>query len=242
VHSGEDTIVKADAARPLAAALGVIAEQYGWKVDYEDPVYANGEAKDASVPEWRKQHPESKGVLIPSGGVFFANLGRISSTNPDERSVLEMLVQAYNSSANPGYFTLIETPNHRFCIRGSSRSPSSSKSTQIFDELIQVKSEQQSGLDALQELTSHCATNTPIELGLVPSNSLSQTTIKGYTELLSCRERLGRILSAMPSNLIYDLFYDIGSKSYYLSIVPAHRVIIGSDGKEIRVPLAPPAP
>ena len=239
VRSGGDTIVRANAARPFVAALEVIAERYGWKVDYEDPVYSSEETKDATIPEWRKQHPESKGVLIPSGGEFVANLGRISPTNPNERSVLERLIQVYNSGANPGYFRLVETPSHRFCGRGSSRSSSSGKSIQIFDEMIQAKPDQQPALDALRELMLHCGADgkIPIEPGIIPNNSLNQTTIKGNKGPFSCRERLGRILNAMSSNLIYDLFYDIGLKTYYLSIVPAHRVIIGPDGKEVRVPL-----
>lgn len=50
-YSGEDVIVSASDPRPLEQAITSVSEKYGWIIDYEDPVYAIQESRDAAIPE-----------------------------------------------------------------------------------------------------------------------------------------------------------------------------------------------
>src|SRR5260370_24713242 len=61
-RSGNEVLVSADAARPLLEALTVIAEEYGWIVDYEDPIYSSAESRDVTDPAWRREHPKGRGA------------------------------------------------------------------------------------------------------------------------------------------------------------------------------------
>jgi hypothetical protein len=235
--SGEDTVVTVQGARPLSLALTAISEQFGWGVDYEDPVYSPAETGDAAVPEWKSQHPGEQGLLVPSGEKFVGNLGKIDMNKPDERRTLDNLIRVYNQSLNSGYFRLIETPFHRWVVSGWSRTVKTP--TGILDGMMQPGPDRQVASEALQKLAMQCGSSggVPIELGLIPNNALSQQAVDGYNEDLSCRDQLGRIIKAISPSMIYDLFYDIGSKSYYLSIVPTHRIVIGPDGKPTTIPL-----
>ena len=53
-RSGGDLVVSVAASRPLYFALLALSEQYGWVVDYEDPIYTRGETRDKTDPNWRK--------------------------------------------------------------------------------------------------------------------------------------------------------------------------------------------
>ena len=120
-HWGEDTVVTSQGARPLSLALTAISEQFGWGVDYEDPVYSPAETRDAAVPEWKNQHPGEQGLLIPAGEKFVGNLGKVDVNKPDEQRTLDNLIQVYNQSLNSGYFRLIQTSLHRWTVSGWSR-------------------------------------------------------------------------------------------------------------------------
>jgi hypothetical protein len=101
---GRDTYVSVINSRPLYQAVIAVSQKYGWVIDYEDPVYSAQESRDVTVPEWRRTHPNQRGALVPSGGIFVANLGEIDGQKPNEAEILQRLVDQYNQSANPGYF------------------------------------------------------------------------------------------------------------------------------------------
>lgn len=237
-HVGTDTVVSAHGPRPLYFAVSEVSEQFGWIVDYEDPIYSTKESRDAAVPEWRRKHPGEKGLLVPSGTDFVANLGQIPDPPIRPTALLEHLVSLYNQSPNPGHFVLIRTAERRTVVSGSSRM-SDNPAKALLDYTIQPDSQKQLVSEALKKLTDQCgaAAGVPIELATVPSNALSQSSLEGFKGALSCRDQLGRIMNAMPYALSYSLLYDIGSESYYLNIVPARQIVKGENGKPVSVQL-----
>jgi hypothetical protein len=236
-HVGEDTVVTAQGVRPLSLALTALSEKFGWVVDYEDPVYSASETTDAAVPEWKSQHPGQKGLLVPSGIGFSSNLVKLDRRKPDQGLTLETLVREFNESPNSGNFHVVHVPQHRWAVSGRSRS--TNVQAGILDAMMRPNRTSQVASEALQKLVEQCGSGrgTTIQLGIVPNSALTGREIDGYQGKLSCRDQLERIIAVIGQPMVYDLFYDIGSRSYYLSIVPAHRIAIGADGKPVAVPL-----
>jgi hypothetical protein len=238
--SGE-VAVSVTASRPLYFTLLALCERYGWIVDYEDPVYSARESRDATDPHWRQEHPDGTGFFEPAGGKFVAALGKVDERNPDQQGLLVAMIQQYNSSANPGVFRLIRTARGRWVVSGQSRSGPGSLTGGMFDVAIKPDSRREVVSEALQKLENECsAAGVPLQMGTVPRNAISQSFVEGFGGALSCREQLGRILSAVQYSLTYDLLYDIGSHGYFLNIVPARRSVVGADGKPTSVPIGKP--
>lgn len=237
-HSGHNVIVFADDPRPLDQAVSAIAEAYGWVIDYEDPVYSSSESRDATAPEWRREHPKERGLLIPSGASFRADLGRADSVKLHETDVLERVVMQYNRTRNPGIFRVIRVMGGRTAITGHSRQATQTDNT-ILDTEIQIRSQKETASLALQNLVSVCSSagGIPINLGLLPINILDQVTLDEFAGKVACRVELSRILSKLPAPLTYQMLYDLSSRAYFLSIILAHQTVTGPDGKTILVPL-----
>jgi hypothetical protein len=223
-HVGKDVVVTAPGARPLYLALTAVSEEFGWIVDYEDPVYSAEETRDATVPEWRRAHPHEHGSIVPSGENFAANLGQVDRNHPHVTEVVGNLVAQFNRSANPGVFRVIHTAAGRLVVAGRSRTQKGSDPAGVLDQSIIPGAERQVVDDALKSLTVQCsaACGVSIALGQIPGNAVGQSAVGGYKGSISCRDQLGRILSALPYALTYALLYDPGGRTYYLSIVPAH--------------------
>lgn len=238
-HSGEDVIVTAISPRPLEQAIDAISEEYGWIVDYEDPIYGRGESLDVTAPEWKKAHPLEKGqLLLPSGGKFVANLGKIATGQANQKDAIKLIVDQYNRSGNPGRFRVIQTTGGRLVVSGVSQTESDKSSGGVGDGVIQLSSDSEVASLDLQNVVGQCASvnHVAIIFGIVPANALSQSLVEGYKGSATCRTAIERILSSIPYALTYRLLYDIGNQSYYLSIMPAHQVVLGSDGKPKFVP------
>src|SRR5437870_928199 len=106
IRNGDTATVKANDPRPLAQAIQAVSEEYGWVVDYEDPLYSDSEVVDAADPKWRASHPEAPMVKGIAGGAFqcdYDERAALAST-PGEEATLQKLVAEYNRTANPGKF------------------------------------------------------------------------------------------------------------------------------------------
>jgi hypothetical protein len=235
---GRDTYVSVVDPRPLYEAVIAVSQRYGWIVDYEDPVYSAQESKEVTAPEWRRSHPNARGVFDPSGGMFVANLGEIGE-KPKETETLEKLVSQYNQSANPGYFRVIHAPTGRTIVSGRSRATPASMSNGVFDSIFQPAKEPEDAGTALEQLAKECSASSgvSIKVGIVPANAVNLTKVSGADARISCRVGIERILSSIPAASTYFLLYEIGEQSYFLSVVPAQQVVVGPDGKATLAPL-----
>jgi hypothetical protein len=241
-RSGNQLLISAYAARPLLEAITVVAEEYGWIVDYEDPIYSNTESKDVTDPAWRRAHPTERGAWNPSGGTFVAKLGKSDDVPLHEKETLESIVEQYNHSDNPGSFRLVRTPSGRLVVSGRSRLDATESGRGPFDTLIFPFPNSQVAINALQKLIDQCASRNGVTMvvGMVPLNAMSQSIVEGHKESESCRDEFARILSALPYALTYEILYDISSRTYYWSVVPAHHVVSGQDGNRKLVPIPKP--
>jgi hypothetical protein len=115
-HQAGSATVRADSAQPLFQAVRAVAQQYGWAVDFEDPLFAG---TDLTV------HPSPRAGVTPyiivSGGPFqctYPETPHMWSSRTAERVVLQKVVSDYNDSGNPGQFTVRFLPDGNFDVVG----------------------------------------------------------------------------------------------------------------------------
>jgi hypothetical protein len=105
-ESGGKLRLVANDSRPLIQALTALQQKYGWLVNYEDPPY------DSKLDSTSVKGPDGERRL-PSGGEFTVELGPVSTPDapPDEQKTLQLLVDSYNKSSNPGRFEFRKDKN-----------------------------------------------------------------------------------------------------------------------------------
>jgi len=125
-HKGSTAKVMSNEPRPLRQAVESLSEEYGWIVDYEDPIYSDAEAVDRTEPLWVASHPGVRRRLVV-GGKFESEFPEVATTGssvPEEKGVLQKVVADFNNSGNPGQFTLVDEGAGRFAVVGQTKGTS----------------------------------------------------------------------------------------------------------------------
>src|ERR1700675_3234621 len=110
--------VKSESPPPPPQAVESLSEEYGWVIDYEDPIYSDAETLDRTEPLWVASHPGGRQRLV-AGHRFeseFPEVSKIGFSASEEKSVLQKVVADFNKSGNPGQFTLVDEGAGRFAI------------------------------------------------------------------------------------------------------------------------------
>jgi hypothetical protein len=119
-HNAGSATVRTNDSRPLDKAVVAIRQEYGWLVDYEDPVYSGTELVDANEKEWPLAHPDKKGYVKPAGNSFVStykeSFDRAKSTDADRAAVLTQVLADYATSGNPGHFILQQLGPGKLCM------------------------------------------------------------------------------------------------------------------------------
>jgi hypothetical protein len=116
-HQNGSATVVANSPRPLSQALTAIRREYGWVVDYEDPLY-----RDSDLTTWSDPRFPSRIFKVPAGGAFQSTYPEgplMWSQTGDEDAVLEKIVADYNASGNPGQFVVLPQSDGSYAVVGS---------------------------------------------------------------------------------------------------------------------------
>lgn len=240
IRNGDTATVKANDPRPLAQAIEAVSEEYGWVVDYEDPLYSDSEVVDAADPKWRASHPDAPMVKGIAGGAFesaFDARSALSSTAGEE-AALQKIVSEYNRSGNPGKFIVRdegaeplnpEIPGlrksvvPRYSIVGVSG---------ILDTPVSIPIEKRSAQATIDLIARELSTKNNVKVfgGASANNILirSQVTVGG--ENVPARNLLIQTLNATQRPQIWRFLCDPGANICVVNIHTAVRVERDADG------------
>lgn len=229
--------VSANSPRPLDQAIEAIRREYGWVIDYEDPMYTPSDLVDDTDPTWRADHPHEKGVTRVAGGAFRAefpmgNGMRIGSS--DEEGVLEKIIADYRASGNPGEFTLRKEGDNRFAVVGVHKTRGiANDDAPVLDSIIDLPLRERNVAEALEEIVRAVSQKigVTVEAGEGPINLMVQTTLKMGGGQRPAREFLTQLASASRFPTVWRLLYDADVGMYFLSLRIATQS--AKDGSEI---------
>jgi hypothetical protein len=219
-ESAGTTRIVANSPRPLAQVLDGLRQKYGWAVDYEDPQFiskmdvvetneAGKSATDSNLPS-----------QLPAGGAFTLEF---PSSAPVEEKVLQLAVDRYNQSDNPGRFELRSNKQGAFFVVGvKSRDTHDKVASQspLLDEPVTLVSQQRTALDAVNLICQAVAAQRGITvtLGIFPRRVLAASPVSFGDSKVPARDLLYRVLSDTSRKFYWRLLFDPASKAYVLDI------------------------
>jgi hypothetical protein len=241
-RNGDVATVKANDPRPLAQAIQAVSEEYGWVVDYEDPVYSDSDLIDATNPEWRASHPDAPGVKGIRGGAFQCDYDEPSAfaSIAGEAMTLEKIVSEYNRSGNSGKFILRDegevylNPSfpgfksltiHRFSIVGSFG---------ILDTPVSIPTEKRSAQATIDLILKQLSSKSRMKVfdGGAANNLLMNSEVTVGGENVPARDLVIQTLNATQRPQYWRFLYDPGARIYALNIHTVARLVRDANGNK----------
>ena len=216
-----------DDARPLAEAIQMLEQRYGWVVTYEDPRFEHeADVQDVTAVVSGPAR-SNKRVLVPKGVPFtFIYDLPPDGQAPDAAQLINTLLTTYSGTGNPGGFGLVTTGDVLHvvpqAIRNSKGEVIQQKS--VLDVPISLTftngtADQAIGL-LLRSLSQ--TIRIPVLYGSGPVNLLAQTRLDLASSSKPARTVLSTILRASGKPLSWQLFFDPGLRLYVFNVHVAH--------------------
>lgn len=230
-NHGHASVATSMVSRPLADLLWSISLEYGWTIDYEDPIYSDSEFIDVRSSERKLSHPNEKPYLLPrpaSSSVEFTEDHLLS--NSDSPKVLEQVVASYNSQDLPGVFTVQSRADGRVTIIGKDRR--TGRSSLLDSSFNWGDTDELSGENLLERLSGEvrATSGLPVALGTVPMGLLSHLRVRRPPGLVTERDALIALLDSASVWMFYTLMYDKNDEQLILNIVPVHKRVTDATG------------
>lgn len=207
--------IVANSPRPLAQILDSLREKYGWAVSYEDPQFISEldlvDAED-SINHARKTN-------LPRGGVFSVEF----PSGAEEETTLQLVVDLYNRSNNPGRFELRKSEQRNFFVVGVAardRHGQISHQRVVFDVPITLATRRRTASDTVRLICRKIAAQrgVAVTVAVSPRRVLDQTPVTIGGTNTSARDLLLQTLTATRRTLYWRLLFDPSSKGYFLDI------------------------
>ncbi len=224
-ENGGKIHIVANDSRPLLQALEALQQRYGWRIDYEDPQYI-------SKPDFQEQPASetSSGRRVPGGGAFIADFpaGSAPDSPPDEQKTLQLVVDAYNQSNNPGRFEVRQYAE-RFIVVGTSAHDAEGKispTPPLLDSKITFRAEERTVSDTFDLICKKISELGAMKVssGIIPFGlDRSQVTVGGQES--SARSYVEDLIKATGRKMCWRLLFDPESKSY---IINFHQVKVAA--------------
>jgi hypothetical protein len=218
-------------ARPLSQVVMLLQEKYAWRVNYEDPQYTS----KLDIADVKNEQGMRK---VPSGGSFTVEFpaGATEGAPPDELKTLQLIVDAYNHSDNPGRFELRHNDPEQYDVVGTSAHDSQGKISSepvALDASINFPSEDRIFPDALDLLCQKISdkAHVPVSAG-VYSMTLDRRHVTVGGKEQTARAYVSALIAASGRRLCWGLLFDPESGGYYLNL---HQI-----KNELPKPASPP--
>ena len=203
--------------RPLDQVVNALQQKYGWRINYEDPKYISKlDLTDAKV--------SSDGRIEPRGGSFTVEVpaGPSPDAPPDEQKTLQLIVDAYNQSSNPGRFDLRHPNAEQFDIVGASALDEKgkiSKQEVVLDTPITIPAEDRTVADTVDLICQKVSDKSHISvtLGVHPMGLDRQRATVGGKEM-AARAYISTATEPTGRKISWRLLYDPDLKGYILNL------------------------
>ena len=214
-HSNQASVNVND-PRPLAAAIQVLENRYGWVITYEDPPYVHpSEISDVTLAVRKDYAPTKPKVLIPLGGSFdFSYPVPSTAGDPDEAGVLATMLDAYRGSGHPGVFGLESSGSvvHIVPLMSRNSQDTLEKRTSLLDTRIDLPARERTAFEMIDGVLTAvtAARGVKVGIGTVPMNALLLTHVQGAVKGETARAALLRTLETTKLKLSWRLLCDPG--------------------------------
>jgi hypothetical protein len=207
--------VAADDPRPLDRALDALQGKYGWRINYEDPQYIS--KLDLADPK-----ASSEGRPEPGGGSFVVEFPATPNTTPDEQKTLQIVVDAYNQSKNPGRFELRHGDPEQFDVVATAAHDEKgnlSKQEIVLDLPVMIPSGDRTVAETVDLICQKVAekSHIAVALGVHPMGLDRQHATIGGKEM-PARAYISATTEPTGRKISWRLLYDPDSKSYVLNL------------------------
>ncbi len=197
--------------RPLAQALDALTQEYSWVVSYEDPRFTSKTELRVS-----KQGEQT----LPAGGQFSF---QFRAKKPDEEKVLQLAVDSYNKSNNPGQFTLKKVGPDMFVAVGSAARDDKGewlKEDAILDAPVTIPAGNRSVSETLSLICHAIAEKKGVDvnIGITPKRILDSTQVQLGGGAAPARDLVLQALASTNGHLYWRLLFDPNSKAYWLDV------------------------
>jgi hypothetical protein len=223
--------VAANDPRPLDQAMMALREYYGWKLDYEDPVYSAEDVVDDTDPAWSQSHPGSKRVTVPKGGAFSASYPGATNPTVQMTMVVDAIVQQYNAISRSSRFVTVSEGDGRIAVLPEAGS--------VLDTEITLPKGSRSLVDEVHLIMQAISDNSgqTVTTGYLPSPSVwANLTFDDGGETSTARARLLATLAKAQYPLVWRMLYDFDHKKYFFNLFAATQTSQGMDGSILNRP------
>ncbi len=216
--------ISVDDPRPMASAIEILEKRHGWVITYEDPPYVDPNEMSDVTQAVRKDYDSQKPrVLVPRGGPFSVDYTiQSGALAPQEAGVLERVVQAHNSTGNPGVFRLLRTGSVFHVVPSMSRNLQGSiqQHNPVLDTIVSAPAGTRTAYEQLETILAQVSKSARVSLkaGTTPLNWLANTRVEGSVTNESARAALVRLLSSSSTKFSWQLFYGPMTNDYVLNI------------------------
>ena len=225
-------------SRPLAGAIVAIRREYGWRVDYEDPVYLPSQLVDATPPGWRAMHPEKKGGYIPGGTslrtTYNEDFAGHAATDEQKSDTINQVLADFQRSQNPGTFVLRKLSG-RLDVVGVTDGKA------VLDAPITFKATNVTAIHVLEEIMTQVGQQTGLDagLGFVPMNALIHCTVDPSYNSVPARDAILDVLQKCHLDVTWEALWGGNRNSYLLNLDAVARVYKDQTGKTLVLPPQP---
>jgi hypothetical protein len=249
-HNRAAGTLTANDPRPLSQAIEAISQEYGWLVDFEDPLYrSHFDLVDATDPKWRASHPNEKGATRVSGGLFQSSFPEPSSiaSGDAEEQVLQKLVADYNSSGNPGKFIVRKEAEGRYAVIGAWRKDENGQDEAVkalLDTAISIPVQQRDATATLQLIvdTLSAASGVKVKLGTIGLSSdplqeanltLGGVNVPARTLLLQALDEVSSTSPHFRGIFVWNFLFDADTNAYWLRLRSATKTETNPNGRQV---------
>jgi hypothetical protein len=212
--------VVANSPRPLLQILDALREKYGWAANYEDPQFVSKlDLVETGGPGNHVPDPNLP-PRVPGGGAFSVEF---PAAAPDEEKVLQLVVDSYNRSDNPGRFELRKSKTGDFFVVGAQAHDARGQISHqqvLFDVPITVVAKARTMGETVELICQkiHAGGGVAVTVGVSPRSLMVGTQVTVGGTKVSARDLLLQTLTSTGRKLYWRLLFDPQSKGYYLDI------------------------